>query len=330
MSPRLRLILSVLALVAVLMIGTAGYMLLETERDLSLLEAAYMTVITVSTVGFTEVWELSPATRIWTIGVIAVGVGTVSVAFTSLITLFVGGDFRSMRERRRMSATIENLRDHVILCGYGRMGSLALREIARDRVPVVVVEIDTAAEGSLREAQVPYIVGDATDEDTLKKAGVMRARALVAVLRSDADNVFITLTARTLRSDLPIIVRAEQPGTEAKLKRAGATRVICPQVMGATRIADVLTRPNVVDLVEMANKGVDLEIDEYEVGAQSPLVGKSLRESALRERTSASVVAVKRANGETLFNPGPDAVLGLGDTMVLVGPAGVSSRLDAL
>ena len=312
------------------MIGTAGYMLLETERDLSLLEAAYMTVITVSTVGFTEVWELSPATRIWTIGVIAVGVGTVSVAFTSLITLFVGGDFRSMRERRRMSATIENLRDHVILCGYGRMGSLALREIARDRVPVVVVEIDTAAEGSLREAQVPYIVGDATDEDTLKKAGVMRARALVAVLRSDADNVFITLTARTLRSDLPIIVRAEQPGTEAKLKRAGATRVICPQVMGATRIADVLTRPNVVDLVEMANKGVDLEIDEYEVGAQSPLVGKSLRESALRERTSASVVAVKRANGETLFNPGPDAVLGLGDTMVLVGPAGVSSRLDAL
>ena len=330
MSPRLRLILSVEALIAVVMIGTAGYMFIERDRDLSFLDAAYMTVITISTVGFTEVWEMSPATRVWTIGVIAVGIGTVSVAFTSLITLFVSGELRSMRERQKMDVTIESLREHVILCGYGRMGALAVKEMIRHGVPVVVVEFDPALEEPLRKAHVPHIIGDATDEETLQRAGLNHARALVAVLRSDADNVFIALTARTLRSDLVIIARAEQPDTEAKLKRAGATRVICPQAMGATRIANVLTRPNVVDLVEMASKGVDLEIDEYEVGAQSPLAGKSLRESGLRERTSASVVAVKRADGATLFNPSLDAVLNVGDTMVLVGPASESGRLDAL
>ena len=328
MSPRLRVIFSILALIAVLAIGTAGYMLIDQDRHLTFLDAAYMTIITVSGVGYGEVWGLSPAARLWTIGVITFGIATVFVAFTSLITFFISGELRFVRERKKMTATIQDLRGHTIICGYGRMGSLAAAELKRRGVPVVVVENSAAKEESLREGQVPHVIGNATDDDTLRKAGLMHAKALVAVLPHDADNLYTTLTAHSLRPDLSIVARAEQPSTEAKLKRAGASRVVCIQVIGATRIVNVLTRPSVVDLVEIASKGVDLEIDEYVVSAQSSLAKTTLRDSALREKTGASVVAIKRADGETLFNPDPDAVLGPGDTLVLVGPAGVSSRLD--
>jgi len=330
MSMHTRLNLAVASLLGVLVIGSAGYMLIEEDRHISLLDSIYMTVVTVSTVGFKEVWPLSGPAKVWTIGVIVFGIGTVSVAFTSLISLIISGELRFEREKRKMETTISDMRNHVILCGYGRMGSLAVREMVERGLRVVVVEVGSSFEDALREAGIPHVIGDATDEEVLKKAGLMNARALVAALPSDADNVYIALTARTLRSDVLIVGRAEQPGTEAKLKRAGASRVICPQVIGATQVANVLTRPNVVDLVEMANKGVDLEIDEYVVARRSPLEGATLRGSALREKTGASVVAIKRADGETLFNPDPAAVLAAGDTLVLVGPAGVSARLDKL
>ena len=322
--------MSILALLAVLAVGTAGYMVIEREYDPTLLDAAYMTVITVSTVVYGELWPPTPAGRAWTIGVIVFGIGTVSVAFTSLITLFVGGEFRSVRERRKMVSTIQHLRGHTILCGYGRMGALAAKEVADRGVSLVVIESDARKEESLQDLQIPYVIGDATVDTVLREAGIMEAKTLVAILPHDADNVYITLTAYTLRPDLHIVARAEQPSTEAKLKRAGASRVVCTQIMGATRIANILTRPTVVDLVEMANKGVELEIDEYIVGTRSPLVGRSLRESAVRKKTGASVVAIKQADGKTLFNPDPDAVVGAGDTLVLVGPAGVSSLLDGL
>lgn len=330
MSPSVRLILSVVALLGVVAIGTIGYMLLETQANPSWLDAAYMTVITISTVGFEEAWQLSPAGRLWTIGVIAFGIGTVSVAFTSLITMFISGEIRSLRERILMDKTIEQMRDHVILCGYGRMGQLAVEELQRHDLHIVVIEHSKDAETDLRTAGLTYTLGDATEEETLLRAGLMKARALVAALPHDADNVLIALTAHTLYPGLSIIARAEQPKTINKLKRAGATRVVCPQSIGATRIANVLMRPNVVDLVEMANKGVNLEIDEYEIGAHSVLVGKTLRGSSLRERSGASIVAIKRPGGETLFNPGPETVLEKDDTLIFVGPAGVSTRLDDL
>lgn len=330
MSPRLRLILSVVAVVGVFIVGTIGYMVIETERAPSFFEAAYMTAITVSTVGYTEVWELSHKGQLWTIGVITVGIATVSVAFTSLITLFVGGGLRSLRERRRMETMLRQMRNHIILCGYGRMGNLIIEEFTRRSIPVVVVEILSELEDDLRKAQIAYVIGDATEEGTLLSAGLMQARALVTMLPHDAGNVYVTLTAKTLRPDLRIVARAEQPTTETKLKHAGASRVICPQVIGATRVVNVLTRPNVVDFVDVANKGVDLEMDEYIVGGTSPLVDKTLRDSSLREKTGAMVVAIKRADGQTLFSPGPDAVLAVSDTLILVGPAGVSGRLDEL
>ncbi len=333
MSARLRLVLAVLALLSVFLAGTAGYIVLEetpTGEKPAFVDAAYMTVITLSTVGYGEVWELSHAGRLWTIVVIVFGIVTVSYALTSLVTLVVSGELRFLREKRRMDKTIEHMRNHVIICGYGRMGALVAEELRRRRMPIVVVESQPSVEVDLREAGLPFVIGDATEETTLLHSGLKRARALVICLPTDADNVFITLTAHTLRPDLIIVPRAEQVATEAKLKRAGATRVVCPQIIGAMKISDILTRPTVVDFVEVANKGVDLEMDEYVIGEKSSLVGMSLRDAHVRHQTGATVVAIKRADGETLVSPGPDAVVERRDTLILIGPVGVSSRLEEM
>ena len=223
-SPALRFILAVVALFGVFIVGSIGYILIEADQNLTPLDAAYMTAITLSTVGYTEVWKLSDAGRLWTIGVIVFGIGTVSVAFTSLIALLVGGELRSHRESKKMEMRLRQMRDHVVLCGYGRMGSLIAKELTRRTVPVAVVELKPERENNLRDAGIPYLIEDATDDKTLRKAGLMHARALVTVLPHDADNIYVTLTARTLRPDLSIVARAEQPATAAKLKRAGASR----------------------------------------------------------------------------------------------------------
>lgn len=333
MSARSRFLLSILALLSVFLVGTAGYMIIEQDpagEQASFIDAAYMTVITLSTVGYGEVWHLSPAGKGWTIAVITLGIVTVSYALSSLVTLVVSGEMRSLRERHKMDKTIEKLRNHVILCGYGRMGALICQDLRRRDLPVVVVESSANAGDDLRAADVTYVIGDATDESTLLRAGLTRARALVVALGTDADSVFVTLTAHTLCPDLTIVARSEQPATEAKLVRAGATRVVCPQIIGATKIANILTRPTVVDFVEVADKGVDLEIDEYAIDDSSPLVGRSLRDAHVRRHTGAIVVAIKRADGEALVGPDPDARLQARDTLILVGPSGVSNRLDEI
>jgi voltage-gated potassium channel len=326
----LRFILSLTAVLGVFVVGTIGYMIVDEEHSPSFGQAAYMTVITLSTVGFTEVWELSDTARLWTIGVITFGIVTVSLAFTSLVTLVVSGELRSLREREKMEKKVDEIHDHVLICGYGRTTTLVLKELQHRRMPMVVIEKDREREQKLHEADIPYIIGDATDEEVLLRGHLERARALVIGLPTDADNVFVVLTARALRPDMTIIARAEQPSTQAKLLRAGATRVICPQVIGASRIANILTRPTVVDFVEMANKGVELELDEYVLRDDSPLVGRTLRDSGVRRTTGAIVAAIKRADGQALVSPDPDARLAARDTLIFVGPAGVSSRLDAI
>jgi len=324
---RSRLVVSLLALLAVLIIGTGGYVILA---GASIADAAYMTVITVSTVGYQEAVAPSEAGRLWTAVVIFFGIGVVSVAFTSLLTLFLGGEIRATLGRHKVQAKIDQLEGHVVLCGFGRMGSLAADKLKQAGAQVVVVETKKALRSDLEDAELLYVIDDATEEATLKSAGLMRAASLVAALPTDADNVFVTLTARGLRPDLHIVARAEQSATEIKLRRAGADRVICPQIIGATRIADVLTRPNVVDFFEVAARGVDLELEEYRVGPQSALQDRTLRESNVRQRTGAMVVAIKRADGTSRFNPDPDEVIRRGDLLILIGRTGSSSRLDHL
>lgn len=329
MAPRIRLTISILAVLAVLFAGAAGYMIIESEHHPTFLDSLYMVVITLSTVGYREVIPLDDAGgKAWTILVIVVGIVTVSFAFTSLLSLVVGGELRSLREKKKMEKTIEHMSDHVIICGFGRMGSLVAQELRQEEIPIVIIEKERSLETDLRDNKFPFVIGDATDEETLHAAGVTRAQALVILLHTDSDNVFVTLSAHTLCPELTIIARSEQTTTEAKLIRAGATRVVCPQSIGATKVANILTRPTVVDFVEVANKGVDLEMDEYEIDEASPLVGRSLRDTGVRRKTGATVVAIKRADGETLVSPHPDACFEAKDTVILVGSAGVSSRLD--
>jgi voltage-gated potassium channel len=316
------------ALVSVFVIGSTGYYVLQ--NDATLLEAAYMTVITVSTVGYAEVIELDALGRLWTMFVIVFGVGTFSLAFSSLLAALVSGEIRANRERRRMQSIIDNLKDHVIVCGYGRVGSLATADLIRQSIPVVVIESNDRVIRELEENQVPYVNGDATEDDTLAKAGLDRARFLVTTLPSDADNVYVTLSARGLRPDLHILARAEQAGAQVNLRRAGANHVVCPQTIGAGRLAALIAHPHVVEFVEVAAKGVELEISEYLVEADSSMKDKTLRESDLRRKSGGIVVAIKQADGETLFSPDPDVAIRENDTLVIIGTSGVSERLDAL
>jgi voltage-gated potassium channel len=218
----------------------------------------------------------------------------------------------------------------VIVCGYGRMGQLVADQLQADDRGVVIIDNNPDRLAAMEEAGLPAVGGDAAEEATLLEAGIARARCLVATLPRDSDNVFVVLTAKGLRQDLFIIARAESTTTEGKLLRAGADRVVCPQVIGAHRISSLITRPSVVDFVDVAAQGVELEIDEYKVGDDSPLAGKSLRDSALRQKVDAIVVAITRADGRTIFSPSADEVVHTGDTLILIGRLHTSGRLSQL
>jgi len=328
LSAQRRLFFSVLALIGVFVVGTGGYVLLEDGIGLG--DAAYMTIITISSVGYGEAWKLDSIGKVWTALVIVFGIGTASLAFSSLLTLLVSGEVRTVRGRLRMQAKIDAMTNHVIVCGYGRTGSLAADDLVRKSIPVAVVESDPAVIPQIEEAGLSFLAGDATEDETLYKAGLMRARVLIATLATDADNVYVTLTARGLRPDLRIIARAEHPGTEVKLRRAGANNVVCPQIVGAARIANLVARPHVVEFIEVAAEGVGLEVSEHTISAVSSFKGKSLRESDFRRRAGGMVVAIKRADGTMVFSPAPDDFIHEADTLIVIGTAGVAERLEAM
>jgi voltage-gated potassium channel len=322
---RLRLSLALLA--AVVAGGTLGYVGLE---GYSLLDALYMTVITLTTVGYGEVHPLSPAGRGFTIGLIAVGLGVVSSVVGSGLELLFGEQFREVVGRQRMERRLQEIRDHCIVCGFGRMGQEIAREFQARRVPFVVIERDPVRAAELAEAEIPHVVGDASEDEVLHRAGVERARSLVTVAPTDADNIFITLTGRSLNPRLRIVARSAREEDEHKLRRAGADRVISPYVIGARRIAAAVYRPEVVDFLDIHTLGTEreLELDNVPITAQAPYAGQKLRDSGIRERTGCTVLALRsRGDGAYENNPGPDRVLQVGDTMIVLG---ATAQLDAL
>jgi voltage-gated potassium channel len=232
--------------------------------------------------------------------------------------------------RRKLLSKISQLGGHIIVCGYGRMGQTVISQLTQRGVTVVVIDNDPAKTTELEELGVLYILGDAAEEETLRQAGVMQARGLVAVLPEDSANVYVTLTARGLRDDLNIAARAEQLSAEPKLQRAGANRVICPSVIGAIRVANVMVRPNVADFIEVTAKGVELELDEYLVGPESPLKDQTLKGADLIRKAGVIVVAIKRADGETVFNPKAEEHIREGDTLIVIGPSGTGNRLETV
>jgi len=325
LSARRRLIISVLVLLAVYWIGVAGYIIIEPKFNV--LEAMYMVLITLSTVGYREIETLGAGGEIWTMIIIVFGIFAVVSAFGSLTAMVVEGEVGRLIGSRKLESRISKLDGHAIVCGFGRVGRQVVELLIERDVPIVVVEKELSQSREVEQIHQLYIVGDATEEHTLERAGIGQAKYLVAVLASDADNVFVTLSAREVRPDIYIVARAEQPASQVKLRRAGANRVILPQKIGAERIANLLTRPHLVDFVDVAAKGVELEMDEFLVTSNSPMAGKSLREVDIRRTANVMVIAIKSGDGSTRFNPAADEVLRPDDTLIMIGPAGAAARL---
>ncbi|MFQ5501803.1 MAG: potassium channel family protein [Phycisphaerae bacterium] len=327
MQAQTRLLAALFALVTVFLAGTIGYMAID---QVGFRAASYQTLITISTVGYSEQWDLSRGAHMWTSAIIVFGILVVTVAFASLQAMIVGGELRGVLGRRKLKDRIGKLSGHFIVCGYGRMGSLISRDLGGKGKKVVVIDRDEKRTAAVGEDGFDYVLGDASDEDILREARIERAAGLVTVLRGDADNVFVALIARGMRQDMPIIARGEYLDSESKLKRAGATQVICPQAIGANRAVNLLARPAIASLVDITMGDEEWEIEEVRVQPGSRLMGRSLRDLNLREKAKIMVVAVHSADGETTINPGPEHSIQADDVMVVIGPAGSADTLADL
>ncbi|MGD0375228.1 MAG: NAD-binding protein [Streptosporangiaceae bacterium] len=322
MSDYRRIQVALLAVLGVMVAGSIGYVVL----GFGLLDAVYQTVTTITTVGFREVRPLGTAGKIFTIVLILAGVGTALYAFSVVLEALVEGHLRQHFERRRMEREIARMSGHTIVCGWGRVGRAVGGYLAGQSAPVVVIDLDperAAASG------YPTLLGDVTDDDVLRKAGILRASALVAAINTDAENVYVTLSARALRPDLVIIARARTEASEPKLLRAGATRVVNPQRIGGQRIAAAALQPNVVEFLDvvMHDGSLEFRLEEVSVRAGSRLAGRTLREANIGETTGALVLAVRGHDGTFLANPPMQTPLDAGYVMIAIG---TQKQLSAL
>ena len=323
------IVLAVLWPVVLMSTGTLGYRLIE---GWSLFDSLYMAVITLTTVGFGEVHPLSTAGRAFTIVLVLGGVFTFFYAATEVIGGLATGKLQRYLERQRMDRSLAAISHHMIVCGYGRMGQLVCADFVAQKLPFVVIERrGELLQGFDLPGGLP-LQGDATDDALLRRAGIDRARALLSVVASDADNLFITLSARLLNEKLLIVARADSEAAMAKMERAGANRVVSPYIIGGTRVAQAALRPNVVDFLELATRAghLELQLEETTLGEKSRLTGRSLLELGLPKEFGIIVVAVRRKEGTMLFNPSPDERLATGDTLISLGNRRQLDRLDAL
>ena len=334
MTPAGRLQIGAIALAILIVVGVAGYML----AGYSLIDAIYMVVITVSTVGYEEVHDVrSPWLKAFTIVFIVLGMTTAFYTMGGVIQMLAEGEIERAIGARRRTRGIEQLNRHVIVCGYGRMGQILAEELQRQGKSLVVIERDPDMAKEAESEGFLSVGGDATEEETLLAAGIDRARTLATVLPDDASNVFITLTARDLKRELKIIARGEFPSTQKKLFQAGANHVVLPAATGAMQMANMITRPSAVELMEqVAGRGrldmqiadVEVRIDEVRVAADSLLVGKSLIESDVRKKSGLIVVGVKHASGQLNFNPDASLVFDVGDIVIVMGRSDDISQFE--
>jgi voltage-gated potassium channel len=312
-----RLRVGLAALGVIFCVAVSGYRLAGWDW----LDAIYMVATTVSTVGFREMGPMTPGLKVFTILVILFGVSTSFYILGGLVRMVLEGEINRALGMRRVSREIERLAGHVVICGFGRMGEVVAGELSQRKRPFAVIESD--AERIAEAIAMGYLAlhADATEEETLRAARVPEAKALVTTLPSDADNVFITLTARNLNPRLQIIGRGEHRTTEKKLLQAGADRVVLPAMTGALRMAAMITRPSVIDLVELAAGGqiAEMAIEELAISAESRLLGKSIRDSQARNRHGLLIVALRRADGQLVLNPGASTEFQSGDTAVVIG-----------
>ena len=312
-------------LLAFLFLGSLGYVWIE---EWNLFDALWMTVITLTTVGYSEVRPLTQAGRAYTMVLMLAGIGIMFYIITGLAKIIVEGEIRDALGKRKLQRTIKKLHDHYIICGYGRIGEIIARQLKERHIPFVVVENQPELVLNLEELGYNILVGDATKEEVLLEAGIERAKGLIAVVSSDANNVFIVLTARSLNPNVFIVARAADPGSQQKLLRAGADRVESPYELGGRKMAQTILRPNVVTFIDLAMKeDVDLSMEEIPVAATSPLVGTALKDSGIRQKLNTIIVSIKRANGDMIFNPSPGTQIDAGDTLIALG---MRQNLDSL
>ncbi|MEA3280836.1 MAG: potassium channel protein [Thermodesulfobacteriota bacterium] len=312
------LIISVLLTIFIISFGTAGYMIIE---DWGIFDAVYMTVITISTVGYGEVHEISKIGRVFTVFLVFAGVGFCIYVAGSFVQFMVEGQIRTILGRRRLDKKIDRLKNHYIICGYGRIGRVLCKNIKRKPIDLVVVEKDQDMAHIMDEDGVLYITGDAADEATLIRAGIKQAKNLIAVLATDVDNVFLVLTARQLNPDLYIIARASHEEVKLKLQAAGANKVESPYDIGAVSMAQRILRPTVTNFLDQAfdHKQKDIHMEEIFVSASSNLVNVMLKDSGIRQNYNLIIIAIKKSDGDMLFNPSFESVIKAGDTLIAVG-----------
>jgi voltage-gated potassium channel len=304
------------ALALVIVAGTIGYLLFGFD----LLDAVYQTVVTVTTVGFNSPHPLDSGSRAFTIILILVGVGTALYTFSSVLEVLIEGHMRDLVRRRKMERDIARMERHVVVCGWGRVGREVAEFLTNAGREVVVIDRDLERLSGVRYASVN---GDATDDGVLQEAGIGRAATLVAALDTDADNLYVTMATRSMRPDIQIIARVRNASSEPKLLRAGADRVVNPQLLGGDRMASFVTQPHVVDFVDvvMHDGTLKFRLEELAVAATSPLAGKTLRSVNLRDRTGALVLAIRRPDGSFVTNPSTEDAIEAGDVLISVGTA---------
>jgi len=310
-------IVGLTAVAVIFAAGTAAYMLIE---GWSLFDSMYMMIITLSTVGYGEIHPLSRPGEVVTVLVILFGVGAFLYLTGAIVQLVMEGQLQNFFGRRWMQRTIENMRGHVIVCGFGRIGSVVAREIMAEGRDVAVVERSPHLIEELKLQHISHVAGDATKDDILEAAGLRRAGALVSALSDDAANVYVTLTARQLNPDMYIVARSDSPEHSQRLMRAGANQVLFPHLYGGLRMAQSVLRPTVFGFMDLAMRGdIDLQVEEMTISPQSSVVGEDLIGSKLRQRFNVIVVGIKKADGKLVFNPQSQTLLEAGDTLILIG-----------
>ncbi len=318
-----KLIVGITGLLLVLAGGTIGYM----AFGYSLLDAVFQTVITVTTVGFGEVHRFGSGEKVFTMMLILAGVGMAAYTFSVLVESFVEGYLSDTLGRRRMEKNIKSMNNHIIVCGWGRVGRAISRHLGeRNRSDVVVIDISTQR---LAAIDLPNVQGDATDENVLRSAGIERARVLVTALNADADNLYVTLTARSMCPDLFIVARAATSQAAEKLLQAGADRVVDPQDLGGARMAALATQPHVAEFLDvvMHNSNLEFRLEQVSIPADSPLAGQTLSSARIHDRTGTLVLAMREPGKEFRTIPSSHAKIVAGEVMIVIGS---TAQVDSL
>lgn len=329
MSGMKKLAISVVISIAIIFFGTLGYMAIE---GWDLLDAFYMTVITLTTVGFGEIHELGRAGKAFTVVLILVGVGVILYIISMVAQFVVEGRIREVLGRRKLEKKIQRLKGHYIICGYGRVGQTIYDILSSKPLKLVVIDKGPEKIEQLNKRDILYVEGEATDEDTLIAAGIEQAKSLITVLGADMDNVYVTLSARGINPNLFIMARSGDVGSGKKLLRAGANKVVSPYRIGARRMAQMILRPTVTDFLDLAmmERNINIQMEEIPVNRSSGLIGIPLQDSGIRRDLNLIIIAMKKANGNMLFNPSSTATIEDGDTVIAVGESDNLVKLERL